>query len=98
MIKLCGYLGGHYLNIGTTKVTPIIGAIGQKWMNFGIKITCRAFKKAIPLTFHCPIPRECHHPGGKPRRPFRVGRTGSFDYLQFYDLSPIFPFFFKFPQ
>jgi hypothetical protein len=103
VIKFRGYLGGHYPNIGTTKVTPIIGAIGQKWTNFGIRITCRAFKKAIPLTFHCPIPSgeansERHHPGGMPQRPFRAGRTGSFDYLQLHDMNPIFPFYVRFFQ
>lgn len=84
MNKFRGYLGGHYLNIGTTKVIHIIGAIGRKGTRFGISPTCRAFKKGIPVMFLClirsgEINSERHRPGGKSRRPFRAGRTRSFD-------------------
>ena len=84
MIKLRGCLGGHCLNIGTSKATPIIGAIGRSWTNFGIRITSQAFKEVILNMFHFPIPSgetnlERRRPGGKSRRPFRAGRTHSFD-------------------
>jgi hypothetical protein len=109
VIKLRGYLGGLYLNIGTIKVTLIIGAIGRKSMRIGIRATCRAFKKGIPNMFLCPIHSgeinsERHHPGGKLRRPFRVGWTGCFDYLWPHHMNPIFSvhvrffFFFKSPE
>lgn len=88
MIKLRGYLGGHCPNIGTTKVTRIIGAIGRNWMNFGIRIICWVFKKTILVMFRCPTRSgetnsERHLPGGKSRKPLRTGR--SFDFLSRYE-------------
>ena len=52
MIKLRGHLGGHWVNIGMRKVTPIIGAVGRIWTKLGIRNACQAFKEAIPLLFH----------------------------------------------
>ena len=94
VIKFRGYLGDHYLNIGTTKVTRIIGVIGQNRTSFGIKATCWASKKGI--MFLCPIHiskinSECHCPGRRSWRPFRMGRTCSFDYRQPQYMHPIFP-------
>ena len=83
VIKFRGYLGGHYLNIGTTLVIPIIGTIGQNWTKFGIKPTCLASKKGI--VFPCPIrsggvSSKRHHPGEKSRRVFRKDPTCNFNY------------------
>jgi hypothetical protein len=103
VIKLRGYLGGHCLNIGTNQVTPIIGVIGRKWTKIGIRIAYRAFKKAIPVMFHCPIRSgetnsERHHPGGKLLRPLRPCRTCCFDFLRPHDRHPIFPVHVRFFQ
>jgi hypothetical protein len=94
VIKLRGYLGGHCPNIGMKKVTRIIGAIGRKWMKFGIRLACRVFKKTNPVMFHCPIRSgetnsERQHRGGKLRWPLRAAR--SFDFLQHRDTNPISP-------
>lgn len=83
VIKFRGYLGGHYLNIGTTLVIRIIGAIGQNGTKFGIKPTCLASKKGI--VFPCLIRSggvnsKRHHPGEKSRRVFRKDLTSNFDY------------------
>ena len=108
MIKFHGYLGGHYPNIGTTRVTRIIGAIGRSGTRFGTKTTCQASKSGIAVLFLCPIRSgeinsEHHHLGEKSQGGFRTGRTSNFDCLQPRDNiyeSDIPPsrMFFKSPQ
>lgn len=101
MIKLSGYLGGHCPNIGSSKVTPLIGAVGQNWTKFGIRNTCLTFKKVFLV--HCPIrsgetDSERRRSGGKSRRPIRAGRTSGFDYLQPRDTNSIPPVHVRFFQ
>ena len=81
--KLRGFLGGHWLNIGISKVTPIIGVVGRKWMKLGIRNIYQAFKATNPVLSHSPISNgetnsEHRHHGRKLRRPMRVGRTSFF--------------------